>query len=70
MSNSFLVTLRQTLTFLTVQVSHFVDSYFLLVPQVPISSTLAVANGLSWHAKLPIIAVAGNNRIHFWGVET
>ena len=38
-------------------------------PQAPISSTLAVANGMSWHAKLPIVAVAGNKCIHFWGVE-
>ena len=38
--------------------------------QIPISCDLPVANGLSWHTRLPILAVGSDRRVELWSVET
>ncbi|XP_076466932.1 nucleoporin Nup37-like [Babylonia areolata] len=38
--------------------------------QLHVSVTLPVAYGLSWHCALPVLAVGGDRRVHFWVVES
>ena len=38
--------------------------------QVPISYDLPIISDLSWHARLPVLAVASDEHIHLWIAET
>lgn len=46
-----------------------VKVYYAKSDQVCLASRLSVAGGLSWHHKLPVIAVGGDRKVHFWVVE-
>ncbi|XP_059153896.1 nucleoporin Nup37-like [Physella acuta] len=38
--------------------------------QTHVNTSLKVSYGLSWHQRLPIVAVGGDKMVHFWSVES
>ncbi|XP_064617774.1 nucleoporin Nup37-like [Liolophura sinensis] len=38
--------------------------------KVAVNKTLQISNGLSWHFRLPVVAVGGDKKVHLWFVET
>jgi len=38
--------------------------------QIPVSCRLHIANWVSWHLRMPILAVAADKKLYFWQTET
>jgi hypothetical protein len=46
------------------------DNIMGLLCQVPLNTTLQVAYGMSWHHKLPALAVGGDKKVHVYLLKT